>query len=260
MFHRASICQTGRGRGRNRAVSRDLAQSYYRLGTIERRLGDAVAATAHVKDSLAILEASADGCCGPAAQRTLYIDDLFALSDLKQGAASSESLQVAVQAVEAGRRWTRSAPAEPKARKALMTALWRQGAVLEAVGRHPDAGKVLEEALVIADALHGERPKDAIAAFDAADARKFLATTQRQLGEYAPGLARVREGEAILDSLIAGAPENREWRYSRILLASLRSVLLMGSTYDDPVLTEQAIAAQRGPPPWHRLPRRNPRT
>ena len=52
---------------RNRAVSRDLAQSYYRLSGIERRLGDAVAATAHVKDSLSILEASGDGCCGPAA-------------------------------------------------------------------------------------------------------------------------------------------------------------------------------------------------
>src|SRR4029077_8753701 len=70
-------------------------------------------------------------------------------------------------------------------------------------------------------------------------------TTQRQLGQYAAGLARVREGEAILDGLIAGAPENRKWRHLRILLASMRSVLLMGSTYDDPVLTEQAISAQR---------------
>ena len=231
--------------GRNRAVGRDLAQSYYRLSAIEKRLGDAVAATAHVNDSLSILEASGDGCCGPSAERTLYIEGLIALSGLKEGAAVSESLQVAVQAVEAGRRWTRSAPAEPKARNALMRALWRQGAVLETGGKHPDAEKVLEEALVIADALHGERPKDAIAAFDAADARKFLATTQRQLGEYAAGLARVREGEAILDGLIAGAPENREWRYSRILLTSLRSVLLMGSTYDDPAITEEAIAAQR---------------
>jgi tetratricopeptide (TPR) repeat protein len=117
--------------------------------------------------------------------------------------------------------------------------------VFEAGGQHPDAEKVLEEALVIADALHGERQKDAKAAVEATDARIFLATTQRQLGKYAAGLARVREGEAILDGLIAGAPENREWRYSRVLLASLRSVLIMGSTYDDPVLTEEAIAAQR---------------
>ena len=230
---------------RDRAVNRDLAQSYYRLSGIEQRLGDAPAATAHVKNSMSILEASGDGCCGPAGERTLYIEDLITLSGLKEGAALSESSQVAVQAVEAGRRWARSVPAEPQARNALMKALWRQGAVLETAGKHPDAEKVLEEALAIAHVLHGERPTDATAAFDAAEARRFLATTQRQLGEYAAGLARVREGEAILDSLIAGLPENREWRYSRILLASLRSVLLMGSTYDDPVLTEQAIAAQR---------------
>jgi eukaryotic-like serine/threonine-protein kinase len=231
--------------GRNRAVSRDLAQSYYRLSGIEKRLGDTAAATAHVKDSMSILEASGDSCCGRAEERTLYIEDLIMLSDLKQGAALSESLQIALQAVEAGRRWMRSAPAEPKARKALMMALWRQGTVLAADGKHPDANKVLSEALSIADALHREQPKDAMAAVDAADARKLLATTQRVLGEYAAGLARVREGEAILDGLIAGAPENREWRHSRILLASLRSVLLMGSTYDDPALTEESIAAQR---------------
>jgi len=231
--------------GRDRSVTRDLAQSYYRLSGIETRLGDAVAAKAHVRESITILERSGDACCGPAAQHALYIDDLITLSSLKQGTALSESRQVAVQAVEAGRRWTQSAPAEAKARKALMKALWRQGEVLGAQGKHPDAKKVLEEALAVADSLHNERPQDAMAAFDAAEARNFLATTERQLGEYAAGLARVREGEAILDRLIASAPENRDWRHSRILLASLRSVLIMGSTYDDPVLTEQAIAAQR---------------
>ncbi|HLK69184.1 MAG TPA: protein kinase [Bryobacteraceae bacterium] len=231
---------------RDRAVDRDLAQSYYRLSGIEKRLGDAVAATAHVKDSLSILEVSGDGCCGPAAQRTLYIEDLIALSVLKQeGAALSESLQVTAQAVEAGRRWTRSEPAEPKAQNALMRALWRQGAVLEASGKHPEAKKVLEEAMVIADALYRERPKDAIAAADAADSRKFLATTLQQVGEITAGLARVREGEAILDGLIAGAPENREWRYSRILLTSLRSVLLTNQVKGDPALMGEAVAAQR---------------
>ena len=189
-------------------------------------------------------------------QRKLYIDDLISLSDLKQDrAALNESLQVAVQAVEAARRWTRSAPAEPKARNALMKALWRQGAVLEAGGKHPDAKKVLEEALAIADTLHGERPKDAIAAFDAADARKFLATTMRQLGEYAAGLARVREGEAILDGLIAGAPENREWRYSRILLTSLRSVLLMGWRTTIRGSRSRLSPPREKPPRWPRLPR-----
>ena len=52
-----------------------------------------------------------------------------------------------MQAVEAGRRWTQSAPSDPTARKALMMALWRQGAVFEAGGKHADAKKVLEEAL-----------------------------------------------------------------------------------------------------------------
>lgn len=232
--------------GRNPAVGRDLALSYHRLSAIERRLGDAAAATAHLKNSLSILEASGDACCGPAAQRKLYVDNLISLAVLKQeGAALNESLQVAVQAVEAGRRLSQSVPADPKVGNTLIRALWRQGAVLEAGGKHLEAKKVLEEALAIADALHRERPKDALAASDAADARKYLATTLRELGEYSAGLARVREGEAILDGLIAGGPENREWRYSRILLTSLRSVLLMGTAHDDPGITEQAIAAQR---------------
>jgi eukaryotic-like serine/threonine-protein kinase len=232
--------------GRNRSVSRDLAQSYYRLSTIERRLGDAVAATAHVKDSLSILEASGDGCCGPMAQRKLYIDDWIVLSTLKmEGAALNESMKAAVDAVEAGRRWTQSSPAEPKARKALMMALWRQGAVLEAGGGHPDAKKVLEEALALADALHGERPGDAIAAEDAADARRELALTLQQLGEVTAALARVREGEAILDGLIAGAPENKEWRHSRIVLTSLRSTLINSTANGDAAISEQSIATQR---------------
>jgi len=126
---------------------------------------------------------------------------------------------------------------EPKARTALMRALFRQGAVLEAGGKQLDARKVLEEALAIADALHGERPGDATAAKDAADARRDLALTLQQIGETTVALSRVKEGEAILDGLIAGAPENREWRYSRILLASMRSVLLQNP--------EEAIAAAR---------------
>jgi hypothetical protein len=63
--------------GRNRAVSRDLAQSYYRLSGIEQRLGDVQAATAHINDSMSILETSGDGCCGPAAERMVYIQALI---------------------------------------------------------------------------------------------------------------------------------------------------------------------------------------
>jgi tetratricopeptide (TPR) repeat protein len=232
--------------GRDPAVNRDLAQSYHRLSAIERRLGDTAAATTHIKNSLSILESSGDACCGPTAQRKLYVDSLISLSVLKQdGATFNDSLRVAAQAVEAGRRLKQWAPADPKVRNTLIRALWRQGSDLESTGKHLAAKKVLEEALEIADATHSEWPKDKLAASDAADARKYLATTQRELGEYEAGLARVREGESILDSLIAGGPENREWRYSRILLTSLRSVLLMGTAHDDPGIVEQAIAAQR---------------
>jgi hypothetical protein len=242
---REYLTKLGADAGRDRAVSRDLAQSYYRLGAIERRLGDA-AASAHVENSLAILEASGDSCCGPAAQRKLYIDDLVVLSALKlEGAALNESMQAAMRAVEAGRRWTQSAPAEPKARKALMTALWRQGAVLEAGGKHPDAKKVLEEALMLGDALHSEQPRDAIAAEDAADARRELALTLEQLGEVGAALARVREGETILDGLIAGAPENKEWRHSRIVLTALQSTLISATANGDAAIMEQSIATQR---------------
>jgi hypothetical protein len=153
-----------------------------------------------------------------------------------EGATLNEAMQTALRATEAGRRWTQAAPAEALARKALLDALEQQGAVLEAAGKHPDAKRALEEALGLADA---------IAAEDSVDARKALALTLEQLGEEAAALTRVREGEAILDRLIAGAPENNGWRHSRIELTSLRSRLLNEMAHGDAALTAQAIEAQR---------------
>jgi len=231
---------------RDRAVSRDLAQSYYRLSGIEKRLGDAAAAKAHANSSIAILEASRDACCGPAAQRMLYIADLIALSRLQMdGAALNDALQTGLRATEAARRWMQAAPAEPLAPKALRDALEHQGNVLESAGKHPEARIVLTEALELVDALRLQRPSDVKVAEDAADTRSALALTLEQLGESEAALTRVREGEAILDGLIAGAPENKSWRHSRIQLTSLRSRLLDTRANADPVLSVPAIEAQR---------------
>jgi tetratricopeptide (TPR) repeat protein len=232
--------------GRDRAVNRDLAQSYYRLSLIEKRLGDVAAAKAHVNSSLAILEESRDGCCGPVAQRKLYIDDVIALSVIQgESAALNDAIQTDARAVEAGRRLTQSVPGDRVARKALRDALKQQAYALEAAGKHAEAKKSLVEALDLVDGSRRERPSDTIAAEDAADTRSALALTLEQLGEGAAALTRVREGEAILDELIAGGPENKSWRHSRIELTSLRSRLLNEMAHADPVLSVPAIEAQR---------------
>ena len=232
--------------GRDRGLRRDLAQSYYRLGGIERRLGDAKAATAHFRNSMGILEASRDHCCGPAAQRQLYIQDLNMLASIElNGGALTEAMQDALRGTEAARTWTRSAPTDAVARKALLNALDRQGQVLEAGGKHAEAKRALEEAVALAEALQAELPADVKVSEDAADVRKNLALTLEVLGEGPAALSRVREGEAILDRLIAAAPENKSWRHSRIELTSTRSRLINSTAHGDAVIGEQAIAVQR---------------
>jgi tetratricopeptide (TPR) repeat protein len=232
--------------GRDRGLRRDLAESYYRLGGIERRLGDVKAATAHFKNSMAILEASGDHCCGPAAQRKLYIEDLNMLTSMElDGAALTQAMQDALHATEAARKWTRSVAADPAARKALLNSLDRQGQVLEAAGKHPEAKQVLEEGVTVADALRREQPADIQVAEDAADTRKDLALTLEEMGEGVAALTRVREGEAILDVLIASAPENKGWRQSRIELTSTRSRLIGATARGDAKIMDEAVAVQK---------------
>jgi len=70
---------------RDRGLSRGLAQSYYRLSGIEKRLGDARAAVAHLHSALAILRSIGDDCCGPPLQRKRYIDCLIAAGPENNG-------------------------------------------------------------------------------------------------------------------------------------------------------------------------------
>jgi tetratricopeptide (TPR) repeat protein len=195
---------------------------------------------------MTILEASGDSSRGPTTLRWLYIKDLSMLTAIELDASAlAEAAQNAARATAAARAWTKSTPAEPSARKALLNALDRQGQVLEAAGKRAEAKQVLEEAIGVADALQIEQPSDVKVAEDAADARLDLALTLQVMGDGAEALSRVREGEAILDRLIAGAPENKSWRGSRIQLTSTRSQLILATAHGDDAVTEQAIAVQR---------------
>jgi tetratricopeptide (TPR) repeat protein len=195
---------------------------------------------------MAILESSGDHYGGPPAQRRLYIRDLNMLTAMElDGGEMAAATRDALRGTEAARKWVRSAAADADARKTLVNELDRQGQVLDAAGKHSDAKQVLEEGVALADALRSELPADTTVAEAAAEVRKNLALSLEALGEVAAALSRVREGEAILDRLIAGAPENKSWRHSRIELTSTRSRLINLTAHGDKAILEQAVAAQR---------------
>jgi tetratricopeptide (TPR) repeat protein len=200
---------------------RELAESYYRLGDIERSLGQTQAALLDYERSLALIESVGDDRAGSPAQRLQFLKTSSQLAALEgQRGQLSSAMKRSKEAVDASRGWISEAGPLPEARQALFTALAVRGGNLEQSGDETGARRDLEEARTVALPLMHNDPQNDDLAFLTARPIYALADLCNALKDGSAGYRYGKEAREILDRLVRDHPENRLWRRIRIMAIS----------------------------------------
>lgn len=206
---------------RDPALRRELAQSYYRLSSIEINAAESTLAIEHVKKSIDILRALKDDCCGTRIQRQRYLSAIGDLIWYQQDArAIKESMATSTEALKSARAWIQQSPNDPMASRALANILSITGNLLPAAGHLRDARALLEEAVRRLTDLQAGNPNDEELAFERATAGQRLARVLGPLGENSLALDRNNQALAILLPLIDRHPDNVRYRMLQASIAS----------------------------------------
>ena len=228
--------------GRDPALRRELAQSYYRLSGIEVNTGESNLAIEHIRQSIDLCKALKDDCCGTAAGRQLYLTALGDLIWYQQDArALQESSASSVEALRNARAWIEQSPREPLANRALANLLSISGNLLPAMGRVKEARQMLEESTRRFAVARSASPGDDELGFGAAQALQRYAKTLGTLGETDAALAADTQARQALDPLIRRHPDYVRWRILRVAIATSEAAFLDQAPGRD----KQAFEAER---------------
>jgi tetratricopeptide (TPR) repeat protein len=239
----ASLAQDARG---NPDLTRELAESHYRLSRVEVGAGQSLAAKADMEKAAALLRGVKADCCGPPASRLLWI---ITMADLGRNYVNNTSVKQAeatsAQAVRAARNWLRQAPAQPEAERALAAALLSHGVTLRASSRPSEARRSYEESSSLGMRLVAKYPADEDLAYDYALTNQFLGEMCLFLDDGECGRQYGGRAASTLARLTDLHPQNARWRDMRAMALSTVAAGLDRIAKDNPAMHTQAIEASR---------------
>jgi tetratricopeptide (TPR) repeat protein len=246
---RENLASLAADSGRDPALNRELAQSYYRLSRVESSAGENDPSIEHLKRSLEIQKTLRDDCCGPPVERLRYITALTDLAyELESSQTPEDSVRLGTESLALARVWKAQSPNEPLADRALLTSLSILGSAYRYKGTYQEGRKVLVEAATLGDAMLARKPEDGDLIYDVARAKYLLADAMANTA--GPAAQSEQEASALVDSLLARNPENTRWRHLRILIASSAALRLrrLGALKrpEDDAASIQAQAVERG--------------
>jgi hypothetical protein len=227
-------------------LTRELAESHFLLSRAEYSAGQSEAALKDLQQSASLLRSLRDDCCGPPAQRLLYIRVLADLARCRVDARDSGGARtVSADALRRAREWMATAPALGEARRALMAALAIDGMLAQAQGNSTEARQLFRESTTVGARLVAENPADEELAYQQARSDYLLANLERNLlhGEAARDAAL--QSQAILDRLLESHPENGRWQQLRVMAVSTAADGLHLMASQDPALEVQALESAR---------------
>jgi tetratricopeptide (TPR) repeat protein len=232
--------------GNDEGLTRELGQAYYRLSRVESSAGENDPSIEHLKRSLEIQKAHRDDCCGPPLERSRYI---IALTDLAYALESSQapedSLKFANEALVLARGWNASAPGEPLAKRALLTALSTAGDASAVQGKYAEGRKALDEAVQLGDALLRQNPGDQDLTYDVARTKHWLSYAVLNTEGAAAAGPSESGALALVDRLMERNPDNTRWRSLRIVILSEITRHLSRLAAKDPAIRAQATKNAR---------------
>jgi tetratricopeptide (TPR) repeat protein len=227
-------------------LARQLAEAHFRLSRVEIDTSQSRAAQQDLEQAVALLKRVRADCCGPAADRLIYIR---VLTDLARHCLVARDVAAAssfsAEAVERTRAWTADSPRLPEAQLALMLALGTHGSVQRAAGKLGDARKSLTEASEVGARLVSASPADDELAYEHARIRHFLAEVCLLLKDAPATNEHASKAAETLGRLVAAHPGNARWRTLWAMAASTRAAGLGLLWEQDPAVLPRAIAAAR---------------
>jgi serine/threonine protein kinase/DNA-binding SARP family transcriptional activator len=198
-------------------LTRELAESYYQLSHIEINAGQSEAAMRDVEKSIALMRSVRDDCCGPPAQRLLFIRALTDQARYLQDARDVANARViSASAVKQSREWLRTSPNLEPARRALMGALAMDGRMAQNIGNLTDAKRLLQESVTLGSRLMQENPQDEDLAYGQARSNGLLANLAVTLGDASLARDAAQQSRQILDQYLSRRPENSRAQLLRV--------------------------------------------
>jgi len=228
--------------GGDAGLTRELAESHYRLARVETNSGETQAARQDNEQAVALLRGIRADCCRSAADRLLFVQ---ALSDLGRGHFSHDAqsaVKLSFEAVGNARAWIAAAPSLPEAQQALTAALSTHGVNLQAAGRLTEARQTLQEAVEWGARVVRQHPEDDDRSYDLARVSQFLSGMCLTLHDGACARAYGGQAAESLRVLTERHPDNARWRdvhamavsadANGISLLAERDVSLRGAAVD----------------------------
>ena len=229
--------------GKDPAMNRELAESYFRLSMVEIEAGESPQGLKDLQHSVALLKKLKDDCCGTPEQRGQYVIEMSNLaayqSDAKETADANRSSD---EAVRVAREWVAQSHGNARASRELANALLSAGMLRNTQGKPLEARAMFEEARRLESAA-GSAGQNDTARFVDATAAYQLARTLDALGESRAALDTARDARSIMDSLRAAHPENSQWIATEVQLLGYTGDILERLGKEDASLRPEATDA-----------------
>jgi eukaryotic-like serine/threonine-protein kinase len=227
-------------------LTRELAESHFLLSRAEYSAGQSEAALRDLQESAALLHAVRDDCCGQPVQRLLYIRVLADLARCRLDARDGGGARtISRDALRQAREWTKTAPGQDEARRALMTALASDGMLAQAQGNPTESQLLLRESTEVGARLVRENPADEELAYQQARSQYLLANLERDLQHGEATRDAAEQSKLILDQLLDKHPENGRWQQLRVMAVSTVADGLHYMAAQNPALEIQSLESAR---------------
>ena len=227
-------------------LTRELAESHYRLSRVEVNAAQSAAALRDNEKAVALLRSLKADCCGSPADRLLFIRALTDLARQRQVSHEIDgALRLSTEALRNARDWVKQAPQQPEAQQALTAALSTQGVNLQAAGKLTEARRTLLEAVDWGARVAGRYPNDDNLAYDQARVTHFLGGVCLSLrdGEGARDFGRAAAED--LGRLVERHPDNARWRNMHAMAVSTQAAGLNLLAEKNPAFAAQAVDSAR---------------
>jgi tetratricopeptide (TPR) repeat protein len=187
-----------------------------------------------------------DDCCGPSQARLAYLTTLTYLARYMEDYSNPEdALPLATQALDLARNWSREAPQDPLAERALAFSLSAAGDVLRDRGKGKDAVKLLAEARPLWEAQLKRSPGDLESGLYAAQTQGWTAAALNASEGPLAAVAASKQARAMFDSLLVLHPNDTRLRYERIRVVGNMATYLRTLASGDPKYQVESIEAAR---------------
>ena len=231
--------------GHDPGLLRELAESHYRLSVVESEAQEYDAWLADLKKAAAILRELKADCCGPLAQRILYVNVLNDMVHYWVDRTPSEAMQPAAESLRAAQAIQKEWPDDVVAARTAVEAAMIEGIAFANIKKIQESLRYMKEAVRLSDEARSKFPQDAELAGQRAAVGNRYANLLTLSGEYDRALEEINRAVAVLDPLMLSHPENNHWRKDRIKLATGQANLLRRAARTNPALRPQVTPAFR---------------